>query len=95
MPAPVDDKDTEWTSGDNWAPGQFRGRYEELQSYCAARYSNYEIHRGYFEQSIDDSFLASMDRRPPALIWIDCDYNSSAKVIFDRLKDRIPNGCVI
>ena len=95
MPAAVDEKDRDWTSGDDWVPGQFKGRYEELEAYCAQHYGNYRIHRGYFEQSIDGEFLASLERYPPALIWIDCDYYSSAKVIFERLIDRIPNGCVI
>ncbi len=95
MPAAVDEKDKEWTSGDDWVPGQFKGRYEELDAYCAARYRNYRIHRGYFENSIDDAFLKTLNRSPPALIWRDCDYYSSARAIFERLIDRIPNGCVI
>ncbi|HUO68290.1 MAG TPA: TylF/MycF/NovP-related O-methyltransferase, partial [Gammaproteobacteria bacterium] len=95
MPAAVDEKDKEWTSGDNWVPGQFKGRYEELSAYCAQHYTNFQIHRGYFEQSIDAAFLAAIEQRPPALIWFDCDYYSSAKVIFEKLRDRIPNGCVI
>jgi hypothetical protein len=95
MPAPADVRDRNWASGDDWAPGQFRGDYEALEEYCSSRYSNYEIHRGYFEDSIDASLLASLDERPPVLIWIDCDYYSSAKTIFTRLIDRIPNGAVI
>ena len=96
MPPAVDEKDREWTSGDDWVPGQFKGRYEKLGAYCVERgYRNYRIHRGYFEQSIDDSFLTSLDEHPPALIWIDCDYYSSANTIFQRMIDRIPNGCVI
>jgi hypothetical protein len=95
MPTSADAKDKEWTSGDDWKPGQFKGRYKELAGYCAEHYHNYEIHRGYFEQSIDDAFLTSLDKNPPALIWIDCDYYSSTKIIFERLIDKIPNGCVI
>jgi hypothetical protein len=95
MPAAVDEKDEEWTSRDNWVPGQFKGRYEALSAYCAAHYENYRIHRGYFEQTITDAFLASLDQSPPILIWIDCDYYSSTRSIFERLIDRIPNGCVI
>lgn len=68
MPVAADDKDKEWTSGDNWVPGQFKGRYEKLEAYCAKHYRNYQIHRGYFEQSIDPEFLISLDQRPPALI---------------------------
>jgi hypothetical protein len=95
MPPAVDEKDKEWLSGDHWVPGQFKGRYEQLSEYCAQRYTNFQIHRGYFEQSINDAFSAVLDRWPPALIWFDCDYYSSAKVIFERLRDRIPNGCVV
>lgn len=95
MPVAIDEKDKEWTSGDNWVPGQFKGRYEELDAYCRTRYANYRIHRGYFEETIDAAFLASLEQSPPALIWIDCDYYSSARTIFERLIDRIPNGCVV
>jgi hypothetical protein len=95
MPTAIDVKDKEWTSGDNWKTGQFKGRYMELAEYCAKHYRNYEIHSGYFEQSIDEAFRASLDKNPPALIWIDCDYYSSTKTIFERLIDKIPNGCVI
>jgi hypothetical protein len=95
MPPPVDEKDQEWIGGDNWVPGQFKGRYEELDAYCRTRYRNYRIHRGYFEQSIDERFLTELDASPPALIWIDSDYYSSARTIFTRLIDRMPNGCVI
>jgi hypothetical protein len=95
MPAAVDERDREWTSGDDWVAGEFKGRYDELEAYCGERYRNYQIHRGFFEQSIDAAFLESLGEKPPALIWIDCDYYSSAKSIFERLIDRIPNGCVI
>jgi hypothetical protein len=95
MQTAIDAKDKEWTSGDDWRTGQFKGRYIELAEYCAKHYRNYEIHSGYFEQSIDDAFRASLDKNPPALIWIDCDYYTSTKTIFDRLIDKIPNGCVI
>jgi hypothetical protein len=95
MPAAVDEKDRDWTSGDDWVPGQFKGRYEELEAYCAEHYRNYKIHRGYYDQSIDDAFLMSLNEYPPALIWIDCDYYSSAKTIFEKLINQIPNGCVV
>jgi hypothetical protein len=29
------------------------------------------------------------------LIWIDCDYYTSTRTVFERLLDYIPNGCVI
>jgi hypothetical protein len=95
MPPAVDEKDQEWTSRDDWVPGQFKGRYEELTAYCAKRYDNFQIHRGRFEDSIDEQFVTLLADHPPALIWIDCDYYSSAKTIFERIIGRIPNGCVI
>ncbi|MBV8851811.1 MAG: class I SAM-dependent methyltransferase [Sinobacteraceae bacterium] len=95
MPESNDLRDRDFATGDDWAAGQFRGNYESLLAYCAEHYSNYQIHRGYFEDSIDAPFLASLHDRPPILIWIDCDYYSSAKTIMTRLIDRIPNGAVI
>lgn len=95
MPASGDARDRNWVSGDDWAPGQFRGDCQGLERYCAQRYSNYQIHRGYFEDSIDARFLAVLEDEPPVLIWIDCDYYSSARTILTRLIDRIPNGAVI
>jgi hypothetical protein len=95
MPESSDVRDRNWTSGDDWAPGQFRGNYEALHEFCSSRYSNFDIHRGYFEDSINEAFVASLDDHPPVLIWIDCDYYSSAKTILTRLIDRIPNGAVV
>jgi hypothetical protein len=95
MPASSDLRDRNWWSGDDWVPGQFRGDYQALGDYCAPRYSNYVIHRGYFEDSVDARFLASLAEEPPILIWIDCDYYSSARTVLTRLIDRIPNGAVI
>jgi hypothetical protein len=90
-----DSRDRNWFNGDDWAPGQFRGNFQALEDYCARRYSNYAIHRGYFEDSIDTPFLASLAEQPPILIWVDCDYYSSARTVLTRLIDRIPNGAVI
>jgi hypothetical protein len=95
MPNSRDTRDRNWASGDDWAKGQFRGNYQALQDYCSQHYSNYEIHPGYFEKSIDSAFLAKLDQEPPVLIWIDCDFYTSAKSVLTRLINRIPNGAVI
>jgi hypothetical protein len=95
MPSSSDLRDRNWASGDDWALGQFRGNYRALDEYCSRHYSNYEIHRGYFEDSITSAFLASLDEYPPILIWVDCDYYTSAKTVLTRLINRIPNGAVI
>ena len=96
MPTSADVRDREWVAGDDWVPGEFRGRYAELVDYCKERgYRNAHVHRGYFEQSVDEAALSHLEQHPPILIWIDCDYYSSTKTVFERLIDRIPNGCVI
>jgi hypothetical protein len=96
MPASADARDAEWVAGDNWIPGEFRGRYDELYQWCREKgYRNSRIHRGYFEQTLDEQLLLSLEAHPPVLIWIDCDYYTSARVVIERLIDHIPNGCVI
>jgi Methyltransferase domain len=95
MPASGDVRDRNWANGDDWAEGQFRGNYRALEDYCARRYSNYAIHKGYFEDSITPGFLASLEKSPPILVWIDCDYYTSAKAVLTRLLDWLPNGAVI
>ena len=96
MPDPADERDRDWAIGDDWVRGQFRGRYEALTAWCESkRYRNAHVHRGYFEQSVDQAFLDSLEQWPPILVWIDCDYYSSTRTVIERLLDRLPNGCVI
>jgi hypothetical protein len=95
MPPPLGEKDKEWVARDDWLPGQYRGDYEALEAHCAARYRNYAIHKGYFEQSIDSAFLASISETPPILVWFDCDYYSSSRTVFERLMNHLPNGAVL
>ena len=95
MPASTDVRDRNWVNGDDWAAGQFRGNSRALELYCSERYSNYAIHRGYFEDSIDAAFLASLAEYPPILVWVDCDYYTSAKTVLTRLANHLPNGAAI
>lgn len=93
---PIDEGvDRSLLSGDAWEAGTYRGRFEELQSYCAANYDNFKLHRGLFDDTLRQDFLESLISDKPALIWIDCDLYSSTKSIFDRLIPFIPTGCVI
>jgi hypothetical protein len=78
-----------------WAEQAFKGDYERLAAYCEQRYSNYRIHRGYFESTITDDFLNEFESHPPILVWIDCDYYSSARVVLERLTPKLRSGCVI
>ena len=95
MPPARDLKDLDLVSDDSWVQGEFRGRYKELQEYCFQRNRNYEIHKGYFDQTLTDTFLSSLQIYQPILVWIDCDYYSSARNVFEKLIFHIPNGCVI
>ncbi len=95
MPAPAGDGDRDWTRGDDWVAGEFKGNYQALDAYCRSRCDNFQIHPGYFEESINADFLDSLAATPPILIWVDSDYYSSARTVFERLVEHIPNGCVI
>ena len=81
--------------GAEWTKGHYRGRYEDLLEYCRGKYKNFRLHKGLFEETITDDFLQTLTKQPPILIWIDCDYYSSTKVVFERLIPYIPTGCVI
>jgi hypothetical protein len=95
MPASSDVRDRDWAGGDDWAQGQFRGNYRALHDYCSQRYGNFAIHKGHFEDSISPELLASLAKCPPILLWIDCDYYTSARIVLTRLINTIPNGAVI
>ena len=81
--------------GEEWIKGQFRGRHEALLEHCRRKYRNFELHKGLFEDTITEDFLASLHEYLPVLIWIDCDYYSSTKTVLKRLLPFIPSGCVI
>lgn len=95
LPAARDERDRDLIAGDDWVEGQYRGNYEALEAYCSKRYTNYRIHRGYFEDSLDQACLSSLREHPPVLVWIDCDYYSSSRIVLERLINLLPNGCVI
>jgi hypothetical protein len=95
MPAPVNSKDLNLIIDDSWFKGQYKGSYEELNDYCSRRYKNHRMHKGYFERTLTDEFLSSLKTHLPILVWIDCDYYSSTRTVFERLISSLPNGCVI
>jgi hypothetical protein len=79
-----------------WEAGQYRGSSETLVSYCERRgYRNFNIHKGYFEDTLTDTVLDELKRAQPILVWIDCDYYKSARTVFERLLPTLPNGCVV
>jgi hypothetical protein len=95
MPRAADRRDEDLVESDSWGEGQFRGSYEELQSHCARRYKNFRLHKGWFEASVNEATLSSLQTDLPILVWIDVDYYSSARTVLERLIPYLPNGCVI
>ena len=96
MPRPRDTRDRNLIfNRDEWIEGQFRGGYEELDARCRKHYSNYRLHKGLFEDTLTEAFLKSLDAELPILVWIDCDFYTSARVVLERLMPHLPNGCLI
>ena len=95
MPAPQGPADEDVVSGDGWVESQFRGDYEALRNHCEGKYPNSVLHRGLFSETLTEAFLEQLQEYPPVLIWIDCDFYSSTKSVFERLIPHIPSGCVI
>lgn len=95
LPEVTTSADDALIEGNDWQAGHYRGRYDNLREYCQGKYQNFQLHKGLFEETLTDDFLQSLVDRPPILIWIDCDYYSSTKAVFDCLIPYIPTGCVI
>ncbi|HVR76678.1 MAG TPA: class I SAM-dependent methyltransferase [Planctomycetota bacterium] len=94
LPPPEEGPDSGLTTVD-WAQGQFKGDYDDLRRYCDERYRNHRINKGYFEETLTEERLQVFREYQPLLVWIDCDYYSSTKTVFDRILPYLPNGCVI
>jgi hypothetical protein len=88
-------EDSSLVVGCEWTKSHYKGRFENLSEYCRSKYKNFSLHKGLFEETITDDFLETLKDLPPILIWVDCDYYSSTRVIFERLIPYIPTGCVI
>ncbi len=95
MSAPVDPSDRDLVADDGWVEGQFQASYQELEDRCRARYRNYRLHPGRFEETLTPERLELLRAEPPILVWIDCDYYTSARVVVERLIPYLPSGCVI
>jgi Macrocin-O-methyltransferase (TylF) len=95
MPAEVDDRNKDVVGNDDWIAGQFNSSYEELNLYCKFKYSNFELFKGLFKDTLTPEVLNNFNIYQPILIWIDCDFYTSAKTVFEKLLTLIPNGCII
>ena len=95
LPPAAGASDIDVVNESTWVAGEYKGRYESLDRYCRSRFHNYRIHKGYFEHSLTPEVLAELQRDLPMLVWMDCDYYSSARTVWERVASYLPNGCVI
>jgi methyltransferase family protein len=96
LPPAVDRRDRSViTSQDVFHEGQFQGDYEALDALCRRRYRNYALHQGLFEDSLTPELLRTFETQLPILVWLDCDYYSSTRTVFERLIPYLPSGCVL
>jgi hypothetical protein len=95
MPDSDDRRDKELIAGDDWQPSQFCSKREKLESYCRKRYRNFRLFQGLFADTLNSEVMSRLTEYRPILIWIDCDYYTSARDALVPLLPHLPNGCVI
>ena len=93
---PPDDAKEKGLISNDWHAGEFLGDERDILKHCDSRgYKNYQIHKGYFENTLTPEAIEQFRNAPPILIWVDCDYYSSTRTIFERLLPVLRTGCVI
>ena len=85
MPETDDDSDKDIVADDGWVTGQFSADYDDLYQYCQNKYHQFKLHKGYFEDTLTEDFLRTLEKDLPILVWIDCDYYSSSKIVMERI----------
>ena len=95
MPDTTEKTDKDLIANDGWVKGQFKTEFEKLNDYCLRNYNNFKFHKGLFSETLNEKFLLTLRKNLPILIWMDADYYSSTKSVFEKIIPYIPNGCVI
>ena len=96
MPQPKDRRDIDIIAErEVWVEGQFQGGHDKLHEHLSARYSNFRLHKGFFEDTLTEEALGTFLTDRPILVWIDCDFYSSARTALERVLPYLPNGCVV
>ena len=79
-----------------WEKGQYHGDFQVMKNFLEKKkYKNYVIHKGYFEDTLTDEVVEQYSSCRPILVWVDCDYYSSTKTIFERLIPVLSTGTVV
>lgn len=76
---------------ESWRAGFERGTFRTEVPKVA---KNVTLHKGWFENTLPE-FRGSLPEPRAALLHIDCDLYSSAKVVFDCLGDTITAGTIV
>lgn len=96
MPKPQDRRDIDIVAErEVWVEGQFQGGCEKLQRHLSRKYTNFTLHKGLFEETMKPDRMARFREELPVLVWIDCDFYSSARAAVERVLPYLPNGCVV
>jgi hypothetical protein len=96
LAAPDEAADGDLVAGDDYVEGQYRASYEALEAHCRRLgHTNFRLHRGDFAVTLNDELLESLRTDLPILVWIDCNYYESARVVMARLAPYLPAGCVV
>lgn len=95
MPKTNEKTDKDLIADNGWSKGQFKAEFEKLNDYCSKNYTNFKFHKGLFSETLTDAFLLTLRKDLPILIWMDADYYSSTRSVFEKIIPYIPNGCVI
>ncbi len=89
------DKEDIGLISNDWEKGQFHGNYQTMLGYIEKKgYTNYQIHKGYFEDTLTEEVVEIFRTQKPVLIWVDCDYYSSTTTLFERLLPVLSTGTV-
>jgi hypothetical protein len=95
LPDTEDPRDRASIVGGDWKAGEYQGQYDALHAYLTKKYKNWRLHKGFFEETLTVGFLEELRTHKPILVWIDCDYYTSARTVLERLIPYLPSGCVI
>jgi hypothetical protein len=74
---------------------QSQAQFDHLRGYCAAKYPNFRIHQGRFEQTMTPAVLDRLRASRPVLVCLGCDGYAAVKSAMQRLIPYLSHGCVL